>query len=95
MIIDKIEIGNESSAFIEILASRAENADQHQTLVPVTSFMNPSESKSGTNTNRVKIFSINAGFNDDIAKQKWDRIKIVCTQPFNKVNNTNKIFVRV
>lgn len=22
-----------------------------------------------------------------VAAQKWDRIKLVCTQPFNKVNN--------
>lgn len=24
--------------------------------------------------------------NKSVASQKWDRIKIVCTQPFNKVN---------
>jgi len=22
-----------------------------------------------------------------VAAQKWDRVKLVCTQPFNKVNN--------
>lgn len=48
--------------------------------------MNPAESRDKNNLHRVKIFKSKDHFESDIAKQKWDRIKVVCTQPFNKVN---------
>ena len=83
--IDRIEIGNEASAFIEILVSRSENSNDHQVLLPVTSFMNPAEAKGKNNLNRIKIFNSKDHLESDIAKEKWDRVKIVCTQPFNKV----------
>ena len=46
--------------------------------------MNPMESRSGQNLNRVRIFGA-----DKLSKvtldDKWDRVKVVCTQPFHKV----------
>ena len=50
-----------------------------------SSFMNPMESRSGQNLNRVRIFGA-----DKLSKvtldDKWDRVKVVCTQPFHKVD---------
>ncbi len=33
---------------------------------------------------RVKIFD-KTMFSEKISKEKWDRVKLVCSQPFNKV----------
>lgn len=41
------------------------------------------ESKDGTNTSAVRFFK-KENFTQSIANEKWDRLKIVCTQPFNK-----------
>lgn len=50
-----------------------------------SSFMSPVESRNETNRNSVRMFGPEK-LNKSVASQKWDRIKIVCTQPFNKVN---------
>lgn len=46
--------------------------------------MSPTESRNGTNTNRVRFFGPNQ-LQKSSAQNKWDRVKIVCTQPYNKV----------
>lgn len=46
--------------------------------------MSPNDSRNGNNTSRVRMFG-ESQLSPDIAKQRWDRVKIVCTQPFNKV----------
>ncbi|XP_015749133.1 PREDICTED: DNA repair protein XRCC1-like [Acropora digitifera] len=50
--------GNNGSALVEVLVGRSSwSADeQYQVLLVASSFMSPSESKSFTNTNRVRIF---------------------------------------
>lgn len=46
--------------------------------------MSPAESRSGSNSNRVRIFGpdklVRAA-----AEKRWDRVKIVCSQPYSKV----------
>jgi DNA-repair protein XRCC1 len=41
------------------------------------------ESRSGSNPNRVRMFTTDT-LSKREAEQKWDRVKVVCTQPFNK-----------
>lgn len=41
------------------------------------------ESRSGSNPNRVRMFATDT-LSKREAEQKWDRVKVVCTQPFNK-----------
>ncbi|CAH1263828.1 XRCC1 [Branchiostoma lanceolatum] len=83
--IHSIDIGNEHSAFVEILVGRASaQTDQdYQVLLVASSFMSPAESKQGNNPHRVRMFSIEK-LSNSVKDQKWDRVKIVCTQPFNK-----------
>ncbi|KAL5277157.1 XRCC1 family protein [Megaselia abdita] len=47
------------------------------------SLMNPLESKSSSNPNRVRCFDT-AALVKPIASEKWDLVKVLCTQPFNK-----------
>lgn len=53
-------------------------------LLVTSSFMSPSESKAGTNLNRVRMFGPDK-LVKAAAEKKWDRVKIVCTQPYTKV----------
>ncbi len=110
-----MDIGNEGSAFVEVLLGRSSTPDLFEVLVGMSTLMTPIESKQWSNTNRVRMFgekldvknfpfswllndyySVNlmlkrlfrAGkekLAKPVAEQKWDRVKIVCTQPFNKV----------
>lgn len=45
--------------------------------------MSPLEARSGSNPSRVRMFAVDA-LSKSVADQKWDRVKVVCTQPFNK-----------
>ncbi|XP_053253963.1 DNA repair protein XRCC1 isoform X1 [Podarcis raffonei] len=93
--IHSIDIGNEGSAFVEVLAgSSASSSEQnYEVLLVTSSFMSPSESKSGTNLNRVRMFGPDK-LVKATAERKWDRVKIICTQPYTKSLTYGLSFVR-
>ena len=86
-VISNADVGNNGSAFIEIRVGRSQDAGsgsgEYKTLLAATSFMSPIESRNEDNMSRVRMFS-KINFNKEIAGEKWDRVQIVCTQPFNK-----------
>lgn len=55
-----------------------------QVLLVTSSFMSPTESRNGTNMNRVRFFGTTQ-LQKSPAQEKWDRVKIVCSQPYSKV----------
>lgn len=55
-----------------------------QVILVMSSFMSPTESRNGTNMSRVRFFGPNQ-LQKSTAQRKWDRVKIVCSQPFSKV----------
>ncbi|XP_074652454.1 DNA repair protein XRCC1-like [Tubulanus polymorphus] len=82
--IQSLDIGNESSAFIEILVGRSSATESdYKVLLVASAFMNPLESRSNQNLNRVRLFEKDK-LTQSCLEEKWDRIKIVCSQPFNK-----------
>lgn len=83
--IHSIDIGNEGSAFIEVLVgnSSATREQDYEVLLVTSSFMSPTESRNGTNLNRVRFFGPNQ-LQKSVAQEKWDRVKIVCSQPYSK-----------
>ncbi|XP_051721823.1 DNA repair protein XRCC1 [Ctenopharyngodon idella] len=83
--IHSIDIGNEGSAFIEVLVGHSTSVkDQDfEVLLVTSSFMSPTESRNGTNTNRVRFFGPTQ-LVKGTAQEKWDRVKIVCSQPYSK-----------
>ncbi|KHN86950.1 DNA repair protein XRCC1 [Toxocara canis] len=82
-LIGSIDIGNECSALIEILVAKScEQQSAYHTLIPSSSLMDPMESRTEKNCNRVRIFT-NVDMIPAVFKQKWDLIKVVCSQPFN------------
>ena len=48
-----------------------------------SSFMSPLDSRNSDNTGRVRMFP-NDKLVQKVACEKWDRVKVVCTQPFNR-----------
>ncbi|XP_048379867.1 DNA repair protein XRCC1 isoform X2 [Stegostoma tigrinum] len=80
-----IDIGNEGSAFVEVLVGNSTSAcEQDFEVILVSSFfMSPTESRNGTPLNRVRMFGTDKLAKATLAK-KWDRVKVVCTQPYNK-----------
>ncbi|KAF1388273.1 hypothetical protein PFLUV_G00088480 [Perca fluviatilis] len=83
--VHSIDIGNEGSAFIEVLVgnSSAVRDQDYEVLLVTSSFMSPTESRNGTNLNRVRFFGPNQ-LQKSTAQEKWDRVKIVCSQPYSK-----------
>ncbi|XP_051262867.1 DNA repair protein XRCC1 isoform X2 [Dicentrarchus labrax] len=83
--VHSIDIGNEGSAFIEVLVgnSSAVRDQDYEVLLVTSSFMSPTESRNGTNTSRVRFFGPNQ-LQKSTAQEKWDRVKIVCSQPYSK-----------
>ena len=83
-VIKSIDIGNNGAAFIEILVSRlASNAGEFKTILVASSFLSPIESRNESNLTRVRMFTGDK-LNTGVAKEKWDIVKVICTQPFNK-----------
>lgn len=94
--IHSIDIGNNGSALVEVLVGRSSwsSDEQFQVLLVASSFMSPAESKSFTNINRVRMFGADK-LSKPVAAQKWDRIKLVCTQPFNKNEQYGLSFINL
>uniref|UniRef100_F1L600 DNA repair protein XRCC1 n=1 Tax=Ascaris suum TaxID=6253 RepID=F1L600_ASCSU len=81
--ITSVDIGNEFSALVEILVAKScEQQPSFHTLVPSSSLMDPMESRSEKNGNRVRMFA-EMDMIPAIYRQKWDLIKVLCSQPFN------------
>nr|XP_039265212.1 DNA repair protein XRCC1-like [Styela clava] len=92
--LSSIDIANEGSAFIEVLVGRSSNDNvQYQVILVASSFMSPQESRQGSPPNRVRIFNKDK-LTSDIASQKWDLVKVVCTQPFNKRSTYGLSFIK-
>ncbi|XP_077869051.1 DNA repair protein XRCC1-like [Saccoglossus kowalevskii] len=82
--IHSIDIGNDGSAFAEVLVGKSTFVfDFSKVILVSSSFMSPAESKNCNNVNRVRIFGSDK-LSKTVCNQNWDRVKIVCTQPFNK-----------
>lgn len=83
LVLNGIDIGNEHSAFIEVLVARSgpSNPDFKEILL-TSSFMTPIESRNSTNVNGVRCFT-QSSLVESVAREKWNLVKIICTQPFN------------
>ncbi|XDV40828.1 hypothetical protein PO909_009829 [Leuciscus waleckii] len=94
--IHSIDIGNEGSAFIEVLVGHSTSVkDQDfEVLLVTSSFMSPTESRNGTNTNRVRFFGPNQ-LVKATAQEKWDCVKVVCSQPYSKAIAYGITFIKL
>uniref|UniRef100_A0A1B0G8Y1 BRCT domain-containing protein n=1 Tax=Glossina morsitans morsitans TaxID=37546 RepID=A0A1B0G8Y1_GLOMM len=90
-----IDIGNEHSAFVEVLVGKTScTATDFMEILITCSFMTPVESKNSTNINRVRCFNQDA-LVPAAAASKWSLVKIVCTQPFNRHVQYGLAFIKL
>ncbi|XP_067395159.1 protein XNDC1N isoform X2 [Emydura macquarii macquarii] len=91
-----IDIGNCGCAFLQVDVGRSSwPLDQpYVTLVPNTTLMTPADSKLGRNRSGVRMFK-EGDFLVMALGEKWDRLRIACSQPFDKQAQFGLSFVRV
>ncbi|XP_035211970.1 DNA repair protein XRCC1-like isoform X1 [Stegodyphus dumicola] len=92
--IHSLDIGNDGSAFVEVLVGRSSDPlNNYQVLLVASSFMSPLESRTGTHTNRVRMFGPDK-LAQNLKDEKWDCVQVVCTQPFNKNATYGLTFIK-
>ncbi|KTG40385.1 hypothetical protein cypCar_00023167 [Cyprinus carpio] len=91
-----IDVGNCGSAFIQVDVGRSSWSLDHPyvTLLPTATLMSPVDSKQGTGRQNVRMFK-KVDFLPQAAKESWDRLRVTCTQPFNKVSQFGLSFLRI
>ncbi|XP_029556503.1 protein XNDC1N [Salmo trutta] len=91
-----IDVGNCGSAFIQIDVGRSSwPLDQpYITLLPTATLMSPAESRQGTGLTGVRMFK-KGDFLSEGAEDSWDRLRVTCTQPFNKRSQFGLSFLRI
>lgn len=91
-----IDVGNLGSAFIQIDVGRSSWSLDHPyvTLLPTATLMIPADSKQGIGRRSVRMFK-KADFLSLAAEESWDRLRVTCTQPFNKQLQFGLSFLRV
>ncbi|XP_055716733.1 DNA repair protein XRCC1 [Phlebotomus papatasi] len=96
-IITGIDLGNECSCFIGVFVARSGqemSTENYQEILLTSSFMTPVECRSLENINRVRCFS-KTSLVEEVAKEKWDFVKVVCSQPFNAHTQYGLSFITI
>lgn len=90
-----IDIGNEHAAFIQVYVGRnGWNHEDYKEILLSSSFMTPLESRDSTVPNRVRCFKADVLLKP-ACDEKWDFLKMLCTQPFNKHVQYGISFIKV
>ncbi|XP_065143276.1 protein XNDC1N isoform X2 [Paramisgurnus dabryanus] len=91
-----LDVGNCGSAFIQVDVGRSSWSLDHPyvTLLPTATLMNPADARQGTGRQTVRMFK-KADFLHPAAEESWDRLRVTCTQPFNKHSQFGLSFLRV
>ena len=91
--ITNIDIGNNGAAFVEVQVGRHGcDEDQMKVLLVASSFMSVNEARVGDNAARVRMFTLDK-LAAEVAREKWDLVKIIATQPFNKHSKYGVSFI--
>ncbi|NWI89042.1 TRPC2 protein, partial [Pitta sordida] len=91
-----VDVGNCGCAFLQIEVGRSSwPRDQpYVTLVPTVTLMTPGDSKLERNRCGVRMFK-EADFPVPAVGQKWDRLRLTCSQPFSPRSRFGLSFIRL
>ncbi|GBP58963.1 DNA repair protein XRCC1 [Eumeta japonica] len=82
--ISNLQICSHNASLIEVLVGRSETPDQpFKVLVPSCVFITPSEARKNDDVEKVRSFDYSQ-LASDTKNLSWDRVRIVCSQPYNK-----------
>ncbi|NWW14474.1 XRCC1 protein, partial [Oreocharis arfaki] len=95
-LIGYVDVGNYGSAFLQIEVGRSSwPCDKsYLTLVPTVTLMTPADSKLDRNRCGVRMFK-EADFLELTVGQKWDRVRLTCSQPFSPRSHFGLSFIRL
>ncbi|NXA89226.1 XRCC1 protein, partial [Melanocharis versteri] len=95
-LIGYVDIGNYGCAFLQIeVGCSSWPCDQpYLTLVPTVMLMTPADSKLDQNRCGVQMFK-EADFLELTVGQKWDRVRLTCSQPFSPCSRFGLSFIRL
>merc|ERR1712106_728484 len=79
-----VEVGRSSWPSSQAMAS----------LLPTVVLMTPQDMRQGKNKNSVRMFK-QVDLSTEIAKEKWDRVRIICSQPFRKTEQFGLAFLNL
>ncbi|XP_060083900.1 uncharacterized protein LOC132563156 [Ylistrum balloti] len=91
-----IDIGLIWCAMLEIQVGRSDwpVGQEYQTLLHTASIMTPGDCRDSNNTVRTRMFGTEH-FNEVVAKEMWDRMRVICRQPWRKDIQFGVSFIRV
>ncbi|NWZ41986.1 XRCC1 protein, partial [Brachypodius atriceps] len=91
-----VDVGNHGCAFLQIEVGRSSwPRDQpYLTLVPTVTLMTPADSKLDQNRCGVRMFK-ESDFSELTVGQKWDRVRLTCSQPFSPCSRFGLSFIRL
>ncbi|XP_067672781.1 uncharacterized protein [Haliotis asinina] len=91
-----IDIGSQWCGSIEIKVGNSDWPQNmlYRTLVPTSSLMTPVECKMGQGIVKTRMFSAE-NFAPGVAAEKWDRVQVICRQPYRKDVQYGLSFVRI
>ncbi|NXG70708.1 TRPC2 protein, partial [Baryphthengus martii] len=91
-----VDVGNCGSAFLQMEVGRSSwpPGRPYLTLVPCVALMTPADSKLEQNRCGVRMFK-EADFPALVVGQKWDRLRLTCSQPFSRRSQFGLSFLRV
>ncbi|NXL54147.1 XRCC1 protein, partial [Podilymbus podiceps] len=91
-----VDVGNCGCAFLQIEVGRSSwpLGRPYLTLLPSVALMTPAESKLDQNRCGVRMFK-EADFLALAVGQKWDRLRLTCSQPFSKQGRFGLSFIRL
>ncbi|XP_021366041.1 uncharacterized protein LOC110458595 [Mizuhopecten yessoensis] len=94
--ISYIDIGLIWCAMLEIQVGRSDwpVGQDYQTLLHTASIMSPGDCRGNINTVRTRMFGIEH-FNEVVAKETWDRIRVICRQPWRKDVQYGISFIKI
>ncbi|XP_043847892.1 putative short transient receptor potential channel 2-like protein isoform X2 [Dromiciops gliroides] len=94
--ISYIDIGNCGCAFLQVDVGRSSwpPGRPFLTLLPMATLMSPADSKLGKNRSGVRMFK-DGDFMAPTASESWDRLRVTCSQPFNRWQPFGLMFLRV
>nr|XP_027230033.1 uncharacterized protein LOC113821711 isoform X1 [Penaeus vannamei] len=83
--ISYIDLGNAGSVMVSIEVGRSSwpSDKPFVALLPTVALMTPAEWRAGKNSKTVRMFK-KEDLDQHAVKEKWDRVRIICTQPFRK-----------
>ncbi|XP_015683809.1 short transient receptor potential channel 2-like, partial [Protobothrops mucrosquamatus] len=91
-----IDVGNSGSAFLQIEVGRSSwpPGRDYLTLLPTATLMMPVDAKLDQNRSGVRMFKEGDLLASALA-EKWDRVRVTCSQPFNRHAQFGLAFLRI